>query len=488
MDKIYYSGKILDVDNLSTVACNLGDMDHIGYNKTVDQFLKYLHTLKTDKSEKFKRLIRNTPVNEIIKLSNPEFDEIKSTINHTISDYNKNTEILFEIIASESGDLYGKELLTGLLFPLASADKIEYQIRRTNTKKSILSADGEIFFIQSDDKSFSTADAYYCSNYIHPDIKIYYQKTSIPHFYNEYIGNLHLVIFTAYNLIPIITPFENLNLCKSIIFTYKVADKNEIEKYTNQFRGLFKNILKKKFIENIITQYNKNIFNSEIIEKEQKVEIKKNKVEKDKMTLKLENIEYLLAKLKKKNSEAYEKFQKEYNELIDSENKALTLTPITLETLTILEGKIEFSLSYSKNKNSNIFNLLEDLKKEYLDNFQGKEDKTTKLTLAEIDKLYELLLKTKKEYALKEQTKILKDIAFLYIMEVIEDEDIKITDLENSYFSDHLKYIMMVIMSLIDDDIIKDDILINLDDELNIYNIYNIIKNIEFKKQKQKKK
>lgn len=43
-------------------------------------------------------------------------------------------------------------------------------------------------------------------------------------------------------------------------------------------------------------------------------------------------------------------------------------------------------------------------------------------------------------------------------------------------------------MSLIDDDIIKDNILINLDDELNIYNIYNIIKNIEFKKQKQKKK
>lgn len=43
-------------------------------------------------------------------------------------------------------------------------------------------------------------------------------------------------------------------------------------------------------------------------------------------------------------------------------------------------------------------------------------------------------------------------------------------------------------MSLIDDDIIKDNILINLDDELNIYNIYNIIKKIEFKKQKQKKK
>lgn len=74
------------------------------------------------------------------------------------------------------------------------------------------------------------------------------------------------------------------------------------------------------------------------------------------------------------------------------------------------------------------------------------------------------------------------------VKNTIPNENIKIKDLENSYFIDHLKYIMMVIMSLIDDDIIKDDILINLDDELNIYNIYNIIKNIEFKKQKQKKK
>lgn len=73
-------------------------------------------------------------------------------------------------------------------------------------------------------------------------------------------------------------------------------------------------------------------------------------------------------------------------------------------------------------------------------------------------------------------------------METIEDNDIDITDLENSYFSDHLKYIMMVILSLIDDNTIKDNIFINLEDELNIQNIYNIIKNIEFKNNKQKRK
>lgn len=490
MSKIYYGGEILNVDDLLSTVLNLGDMEHFGYSENVDQFLKYLYTLKIDKIEEFSRLIKNTIPNEVIKLSSPELNEIKSTINHIISGYNKGTKILFEIITSESGDLYGKELLTGLLFPLTPADKIEYKLMKSNVNNAILSEQKKIlFFIESHEKPYQVGISYDCSNYFQKN-NIYYIKDSSNGIFYSYGDHRKYfpINFVSHSLTPIIRPFENLSLCKSIVFTYKVADKNEIEKYTHQFKGLFKNSSKRKFLENITTQYNKNIFNSVVTEKEQKIEIKKNKVEKDKMTLKLENIEYLLSKLKNKNHEAYEELQKEYNELIDSENKTLTLTPITIETLTILEGKIEFSLSYSKNKNNDIFSLLEDLKKEYLDNFKSEEDKTTKLTLAEIDKLYELFLKTKQEYALKSQTKILKDIAFLYIMETIEDEDIKIKDLENSYFIDHLKYIMMVIMSLIDDDIIKDDILINLDDELNIYNIYNIIKNIEFKKQKQKKK
>ena len=189
-----------------------------------------------------------------------------------------------------------------------------------------------------------------------------------------------------------------------------------------------------------------------------------------------------------KNIEIYEKFLIEYNELISSEDKVLTLTPINLESLTLLEGKIEFYLEYSKKINNNILDLLNDLKNEYLDNFQNNKDEVTKLTIIEIDKLNELFLKTKKEYSIKEQMQILKDITFLYIMEIIEDDNIKISDLENSYFKDNLKYAMIVIMSLVDNDIIKDDILINLENELNINNIYHIIKNIEFKKCKQKLK
>lgn len=291
-----------------------------------------------------------------------------------------------------------------------------------------------------------------------------------------------------YYLNPIINSFQNLDLYEAIIFNYTVANKNEIDEYISRFKGIMKTRAKRKFIENITTQYNKNIFNSEIKEKEAVQKTKKNRIEKDTITLKLENIEYLLAKLKMKNIEIYEKFLIEYNELISSEDKVLTLTPINLESLTLLEGKIEFYLEYSKKINNNILDLLNDLKNEYLDNFQNNKDEVTKLTIIEIDKLNELFLKTKKEYSIKEQMQILKDITFLYIMEIIEDDNIKISDLENSYFKDNLKYAMIVIMSLVDNDIIKDDILINLENELNINNIYHIIKNIEFKKCKQKLK
>ena len=490
MNKIYYSGEILNLNDLLNISFDLGDMEHVGYSSVLtDKFLEYLNSLKREKKDKFIKLIKNYYPNDIIRLHTQEWSDIKNTINHAFSvihnqDNGKSISILYELITSENGDLYGKELLTGFVFPIVNNDKIEYKLSISNVKNAVLSDDGELLFVKTRDKYYHNHKDYRCLNYSHQHM-IYFIE-SINSFTDRNKKKFYPINLTVYSLKPIIHPFENLSLCDSIIFNHKVANKNELEEYTEKFKGLFKKNSKKAFIESITKQYNKNIFNSEIKEKEPIQEEKKEKIEKDKLTLKLENIEYLLAKLKRKDNTSYETCLKEYNNLINSETEILTLTPITLESLTILEGKIEFCLNYSKNKN--IFDLLDDLKNEYLDNFQNKEDRTTKLALTEIDKLYELFSKARKEYSLKDQTKILKDIAFLYIMETIEDNDIDITDLENSYFSDHLKYIMMVILSLIDDNTIKDNIFINLEDELNIQNIYNIIKNIEFKNNKQKRK
>lgn len=492
MEKTYYKGKILDKTKLQTFFLDLGNLKNTSYSKTSDTFLKYLNTLEENKKEDFIKKIKDIPSNNVTSLSNPQFSEIKLAINYMIDvlyneENKKSIEIIFELITSENGDLYGKELLTGLLFPITSLDKVEYKVINRDVKNAIVSDEGDLYIIDTTDKKYYDLEDYHCANYKN-EYTIYYRKKA-EKFVNGYSNmTFYPINLNIYYLNPIINDFQNLDLCEAIVFNQTVANKNEIDEYISRFKGIMKTRAKRKFIENITTQYNKNIFNSEIKEKEEVQEVKKNRIEKDTITLKLENIEYLLAKLKMKNIEMYEKFLIEYNELINSEDKVLTLTPINLESLTLLEGKIEFYLEYSKKINNNILDLLNDLKNEYLDNFQNNKDEVTKLTIIEIDKLNELFLKTKKEYSIKEQMQILKDITFLYIMEIIEDDNIKISDLENSYFKDNLKYAMIVIMSLVDNDIIKDDILINLENELNINNIYHIIKNIEFKKCKQKLK
>lgn len=72
MSKIYYGVEILNVDNLLSTVLNLGDMEHFGYSESVDQFLKYLYTLKIDKIEEFSRLVKNTIPNENIKIKDLE--------------------------------------------------------------------------------------------------------------------------------------------------------------------------------------------------------------------------------------------------------------------------------------------------------------------------------------------------------------------------------------------------------------------------------
>lgn len=505
MEKKYYRSKIYEVTEFQNFSFSLGDIEHFGFNETSDEFLEFLNKMKSDIKEKFIKEITETSENEIINLSKPKYEEIKSTINKILKNSHdkNNKDIIFEIITTKNGDLYGKELLTGLLFPICNINKIKYKLSKsyiTNAVENRSRSRNEIFFVKNFDEGYYNVDKTYM-------IENYYTESISTH-YSSYYSCLNSIkvsreryfpikTLTTYSLKPVIVSFEDLSLCGAIFFEPRAVRTNELEKYLNRFNGFMKKNEKKKFIQKITNLYNKNVFNSEIEEymlapeiKEYKSvpAVKKEKIEKDKINLKLENIEYLLMLLKQKNIEMYNKYIEKYAQLINSEGESLTLTPLTIENLTILEGKIEYELNYSKRNATNILDLLHNLKAEYLENFQSKKEKTTKLTVSDIDKLNESFLKIKSEYSVKEQLQIQKDIVFLYIMEIIEDDDIKLSDLEDSYFSDNLKYVMIVINSLIEDDIIKDNIMLNIEMELDLYNIYNIIKDIEFKKSKQKVK
>ena len=198
MEKIYYSGKILNLNNLLTIDVDIGDLYDLnfrGHSKSADLFLSYLDTIEMDKKRKFLKEMRDKDKARKIKLSNLEFSEEMSKINGLIEDnYNyKSTKVIFEIITSESGDLYAKELLTGLLFPIVTSNKVEY-------------------------------------------------KLSLKYFSRSFESHYE------FKLRPIISFFENLSLCESIIFNYKVANRNEIGEYKNRFDGTFKKNNKRRFI------------------------------------------------------------------------------------------------------------------------------------------------------------------------------------------------------------------------------------------------
>lgn len=250
MNKIYYSGEILNLNDLLNISFDLGDMEHVGYSSVLtDKFLEYLNSLKREKKDKFIKLIKNYYPNDIIRLHTQEWSDIKNTINHAFSvihnqDNGKSISILYELITSENGDLYGKELLTGFVFPIVNNDKIEYKLSISNVKNAVLSDDGELLFVKTRDKYYHNHKDYRCLNYSHQHM-IYFIE-SINSFTDRNKKKFYPINLTVYSLKPIIHPFENLSLCDSIIFNHKVANKNELEEYTEKFKGLFKKNSKKR--------------------------------------------------------------------------------------------------------------------------------------------------------------------------------------------------------------------------------------------------
>ena len=274
---------------------------------------------------------------------------------------------------------------------------------------------------------------------------------------------------------------SSLLKCENIIVSHTVADKNDVEKYKNIFNHQ-KKIFKRRnerileyFKKEIISYANANVFKEDFrLEENKPKEIwhpEKQSVE----TTLMEDIDYSLMKLKNINQELYLEYKNRYDKLLDGD--------YTLENLSILAGDIEFYLTYKKREIGDILEILNNLKKEYLINFLNNNDKKTELDIKKIDKMNELFLKIKDKYSYKDQREVLRNLAFLYLMEIYENRDIiDIDTLENSYFFTHLKTIVVWINLLIDEDVIECGYLTSLRDELNIKIVFDMINNIKFKK------
>ena len=188
----------------------------------------------------------------------------------------------------------------------------------------------------------------------------------------------------------------------------------------------------------------------------------------------MEDIDYSLMKLKNINKDLYLEYKNRYESLLDGD--------FTRNDLIKLAGELEFYLTFRKRKIEDILEILNNLNKEYLDSLMNHEDKKTKLDLKKLDKMNELFLKIKDKFVYKNQREVLRNLAFLYLMEVLENRDlIDIKTLEESYFTSHLKTIVIWINLLIDDDIIECTYLTSLREDLNTEIVFDMINNIKFK-------
>ncbi len=256
---------------------------------------------------------------------------------------------------------------------------------------------------------------------------------------------------------------------KIIVINSGIASKNVVIDYQNKYK-LFS---RKKYIKKIEKLFNENIFREEIIENEPIIKDKQNSI-----TIIMENIEYLIEQVN--DLKEKEKFKEKYKEILKS--SFLTTKLLSIGTLVALETEIEIYLNFNKQNNDGLDNYLENIKKEYLLNLIENNGKKTNLTIEELDKIMELFLKTKNNYSVITQRKILKTISLLYLFEVMENKDIDIRILENGYFKDNIKSIILGIKSLQELGILENNLNLYLDSDISIINVVNVIKELKVKK------
>ena len=195
----------------------------------------------------------------------------------------------------------------------------------------------------------------------------------------------------------------------------------------------------------------------------------------------MEDIEFLLVKLKEYNQVAYQKYHRQYEELFSSQQ--LKINTVTIGYLESLKTNILISLKLGKNQGFSFIEYLNKLKNEYLCYFILSKGEKTTLTIKDIDELMEMFLKTKEDYNPIKRRIIIRNLALLYLFELYENIDaITELDLQDSYINDFLKTILVCLETLKEKDVLDDTFVIHLQEEITLDIVLDIIKNIKFKK------
>ena len=275
------------------------------------------------------------------------------------------------------------------------------------------------------------------------------------------------------------TDFANLLKCGSLITNHKVASLNDVDAYINKFGNsrIQKEIQFRNYKMKITGLANQNVSRRDLATNFVNSRKSDNKENLNLETSMMEDIEYSLARLKKIDIGNYQKYLMMYKELLTKN--------FSKEDLILLLNEIDSLLLF----NGEVIDLISCLNQEKfncLEYFINNKRLNKTLDLEKIDRLNDLFLKTKDKYTYLEQREIIKSLAFLYLMQAVQNKDLLSADmLANTYFVDYLKTIVLWINCLNDLQILNCDFY-SLDD-LSMDNVFKTIKSISFNVEDQEK-
>ena len=429
----YYKG-ILGYHNevLKSSEFTLG-----GYRETYNEVVVYnlhnnaFHNSKYEEDKLSEYLLPIKRKN--YKVTNQEIIDILDDLfnySNTNLDLKRETQIIFEIVKDNDGNLYAKELVSGLIFPIL--------IQSKNIKG---------FYNVSLDKEDDYVLKY--------EIKLYNSK------------------------------MKKLESCLTNR-TITEVNTDEVQEYLNKYNGLNEKIyllrLKSLFEKNIIDEsfqtipYDK-LEDAPIVASYQ--EPKKLKKPSYESTL-IANIKLLLKQIRVFNPNLYEEKLEKFNNL--RSNAGLSLNSMSRISLEQLKIDLEMVIIFEKNDPSYILNYIKKMKESY-DNYIYNQGEKVDITLEYLDIVTENFLMQKNKYDLNSENEILDNLAYLYLYEVYENKDnLDIYKLENSYFkSVYLERIITCLYDLQYEGKIEDNILMNLNLEYDTKKVLDLIKEIKFK-------
>ena len=210
------------------------------------------------------------------------------------------------------------------------------------------------------------------------------------------------------------SPF--ISLAKSVVLEDSVASISDVESYRSA-------------LEDVNKLYKKNAFSDQLILKKD-IEVSQT----EEMVL-LQDIEYILYRIKQISGVEESKLRKEYDSVILNYKNDNCNVPISIDYLRDFKNKVSFKFYF--NKNAGVDSFLSNIYNNICNKINGKGTKT--ISIKDIDYLYEIFLLYSNDLNLEEQNKLLKLFTITYIAK-IKEEDLDLFEVEKTRFVELLKY------------------------------------------------